>query len=131
MPRWVGGCARPASGCWRAWWTKDDFDAERRGWSAAQVWNELHRTRPAGEDLVLTHGDACLPNLILNGEYLEGFVDVGRLGIADRHADLSLAHRSLMFNLGPEMAERFLDVYGRELLDPAKLEYYRLLDELF
>ncbi|WP_425146003.1 APH(3') family aminoglycoside O-phosphotransferase [Deinococcus sp.] len=108
-----------------------DFDAERAGWTAAQVWNELLRTRPAGEDLVLTHGDACLPNLLLDGEYIAGFVDVGRLGIADRHADLSLAHRSLSFNIGPEMAERFLHIYGRELVDPAKLKYYRLLDELF
>ncbi|MEF2279971.1 APH(3') family aminoglycoside O-phosphotransferase [Deinococcus sp. YIM 134068] len=108
-----------------------DFDDERRGWSAADVWNELVRTRPESEDLVVTHGDACLPNLIVNGEYVEGFIDVGRAGIADRHADLALTHRSLIRNLNEEYAERFLDTYGRAFVDERKLAYYRLLDELF
>lgn len=108
-----------------------DFDDERRGRSAAEVFSELVRTRPDSEDLVVTHGDACLPNLIVSGEYVEGFVDVGRAGIADRHADLALAHRSLTRNLGPEYAERFLDTYGRPLVNERKLAYYRLLDEFF
>lgn len=110
---------------------EDDFDDERRGWSAAQVFGELVRTRPAREDVVVTHGDACLPNFILNGEYVEGLIDVGRAGLADRHADLALTHRSLIRNLDQEHAKRFLDLYGRELVDEGKLAYYRLLDELF
>lgn len=108
-----------------------DFDAERQGWCAADVLAELLRTRPEHEDIVVTHGDACLPNVILNGAYVEGFVDVGRAGLADRHADLALAWRSLTRNLGPEYAERFLDLYGRALVDQDKLAYYQLLDELF
>lgn len=110
---------------------ESDFDAERQGRSAAEVFNELVRTRPETEDIVVTHGDPCLPNVILNGEYVEGFVDVGRAGLADRHADLALAWRSLRHNLGPEHAERFLDIYGRAWVDERKLAYYRLLDELF
>jgi aminoglycoside phosphotransferase len=108
-----------------------DFDDERQGWTGLQVMQDLLRTRPAHEDIVVTHGDACLPNLLLDGEYISGFVDVGRLGLADRHADLALAYRSLKDNIGPEMAEHFLDTYGRSLVDPGKLEYYALLDELF
>lgn len=108
-----------------------DFDEERQGWTATQVMNELIRRRPAREDLVVTHGDACLPNLLLDGEYLSGFVDVGRLGLADRHADVALAWRSLTRNLGPEMAGHFLDIYGRALVDAGRLKYYALLDELF
>ena len=108
-----------------------DFDAERAGQSGEQLLRDLLRTRPATEDFVVTHGDPCLPNLILDGEYLSGFVDVGRLGLADRHADLALAHRDLHSKLGAEMAGHFLDVYGRSLVDAGKLKYYRLLDELF
>ncbi|GBF07733.1 aminoglycoside phosphotransferase [Deinococcus aerius] len=108
-----------------------DFDDERQGWSAAQVWKELVRTRPTQEDVVVTHGDPCLPNLILNGAYVEGFIDVGRAGLADRHADLALTYRSLIRNIDQEHAERFLDLYGREFVDGGKLAYYRLLDELF
>lgn len=108
-----------------------DFDEARRGQSGQDVLRELLRARLPREDIVVTHGDACLPNLILDGEYVSGFVDVGRLGLADRHADLALAYRSLGSDLGPDMAEQFLDIYGRALIDPAKLRYYALLDELF
>ncbi len=108
-----------------------DFDEERRGHTAVGVFNELVRTRPQAEDLVVTHGDACLPNFIVNGEYIDGLIDVGRAGLADRHADLALTHRSLTRNLGAGHAEQFLDLYGRGRLDPHRLAYYRLLDELF
>ncbi|MFC5846965.1 APH(3') family aminoglycoside O-phosphotransferase [Deinococcus petrolearius] len=107
------------------------FGAELAGRTATSVFNELARTRPAREDLVVTHGDPVLPNLIVGGEYVEGFVDVGRAGIADRHADLALAYCSARHTLGAAHAEAFLDLYGRALVDPQKLAYYQLLDELF
>ncbi|PYE48938.1 APH(3') family aminoglycoside O-phosphotransferase [Deinococcus yavapaiensis] len=110
---------------------EQDFDDERQGRRAEDVLRELLGTRPSREDLVVTHGDPCLPNVIVSGEFVEGFVDVGRAGIADRHADLALAARSLSHNYGPEFAELFLDAYGRFLVDASKLAYYRLLDELF
>ncbi len=108
-----------------------DFDGDRAGRSAVSVFNELARTRPAQEDLVVAHGDATLDNLILNGEFVEALIDVGRLGIADRHADLALAHRSVRSELGERYATQFLDLYGRALVDDTKLAYYRLHDELF
>ncbi|MFC4638717.1 APH(3') family aminoglycoside O-phosphotransferase [Deinococcus hohokamensis] len=108
-----------------------DFDEEREGRSAVSVFNELVRSRPDQEDLVVTHGDACLPNFIMAGEYVEGLIDVGRAGIADRHADLALAWRSTRRNLGDTYAGMFLDLYGRALVDERKLHYYMLLDELF
>ncbi|PTA68737.1 aminoglycoside 3'-phosphotransferase [Deinococcus arcticus] len=110
---------------------ESDFDEERQGRSAVSVFNELVRTRPAHEDLVVTHGDATLDNLIVSGEYVEGLIDLGRAGIADRHADLALAHRSVRADLGEVYAGMFLDLYGRALVDAGKLAYYTLLDELF
>ena len=110
---------------------ESDFDAPRQGRTAIQVFNDLVRTRPTTEDIVVTHGDPCLPNVIVSGEYVEGFVDVGRAGLADRHADLALATRSLIFNYGPGLDDVFLDTYGRALVDAQKIEYYRMLDELF
>lgn len=108
-----------------------DFDEARQGRSAVSLFNELARTRPTHEDLVVTHGDPCLPNLIVSGEYVEGLVDVGRLGIADRHADVALAYRSAKRNMNGDYGEQFLDAYGRELVDLDKIAYYMLLDELF
>ncbi|MFD1731534.1 APH(3') family aminoglycoside O-phosphotransferase [Deinococcus malanensis] len=108
-----------------------DFDAGRQDRSAVSVFNELVRSRPETEDLVVTHGDACLPNFIISGEFVEGLIDLGRAGLADRHADLALAWRSTRHNLGDTYAGMFLDLYGRALIDEHKLHYYMLLDELF
>lgn len=108
-----------------------DFDEERQGRTATSLFNELLKTRPVWEDLVVTHGDPCLPNFIVNGELLEGLIDVGRLGIADRHADLALTYRSVLHNLDEQHAEHLLDQYGREKVDMDKVRYYMLLDELW
>ncbi|MEV8504148.1 APH(3') family aminoglycoside O-phosphotransferase [Actinoplanes sp. NPDC051475] len=105
----------------------DMLDAERAGWDRDQLVARLVATRPALEDLVVCHGDLCLPNVLLDPVTCEvtGVVDVGRLGVADRWADLALTTRSLVGD-----GDRFLDRYGIPL-DPAKLEFYRLLDEFF
>lgn len=94
----------------------------------AQVaqFNHFLQTRPP-EDLVVTHGDPCLPNILVAGEYVEALLDVGQLGVADRHVDLALACDSLRRNAGEEAAAHFLDRYGRELVSDHKLEYYRAL----
>ncbi|MBV7482742.1 APH(3')-II family aminoglycoside O-phosphotransferase [Bordetella sp. BOR01] len=107
-----------------------DFDAERLGQSAAQAFAALQEQRPAHEDLVVTHGDACLPNLMANDSGFTGFVDCGRLGVADRHQDLALAAWSIQYNLGADWVPAFLDAYGGNI-DPARLAFYRLLDEFF
>ncbi len=51
------------------------------------------------DDLVVCHGDACNPNFLLDDD-LEpsGYVDVGLMGVADRHADLAPALLSLGWN---------------------------------
>ena len=60
----------------------------------------LRRDLPAAEDLVITHGDYCVPNIVLDGDRLSGFVDVGALGVADRWRDLAVAIWSIERNIG-------------------------------
>ena len=107
-----------------------DFGPERQVQSAVDLLARLVRERPRTEDIVVTHGDACLPNFIVQGEWVEGLIDVGRAGLADRHADLALAARSIRRNLGARWVDVFLDTYGRELVDESRLDYYAALDEL-
>jgi len=109
---------------------EEDFDDERAGRTAADVFHELMGCRPDGEDFVVAHGDACLPNLLAEDGCFTGFIDCARLGVADRHQDLALASRSIHDNLGEEWIERFLRRYGGKV-DPERLAYYRLLDEFF
>jgi len=92
---------------------------------------ELAAKRPRQEDLVLTHGDYCLPNILLHAGAVSGFIDLGRAGVADRYQDLALAVRSLARNFGEGWAPLLFAGYGLSTPDPTKLEFYRLLDECF
>ncbi len=110
---------------------EDDFDDERLGQTAQQVFEELVARRPASETLVVTHGDASMPNFMADGGRFTGFIDCSRLGVADLHQDLALACWSIQYNLGEEWVAPFLALYGLPEADPVKLSYYQLLDEFF
>lgn len=112
---------------------ESDFDDERQGRSAASLLAELEATRPATEDLVFTHGDYCLPNVLFDadGSHISAYLDWGRAGVADRYQDLAIGARSVRHNLGDEWGERFLVAYGLSPLDRARLDWYETLDELF
>jgi aminoglycoside 3'-phosphotransferase II len=108
-----------------------DFDHEHAGHDPAAMMAELRAGRPDDFDLVVTHGDACLPNFLADGDGFSGYVDCGRLGVADRCQDLALMGRSIGFNLGDAWVGSFYDAYGLSAPDRAKLGYYRLLDAFF
>ncbi|QCI63582.1 APH(3')-II family aminoglycoside O-phosphotransferase [Phreatobacter stygius] len=108
-----------------------DFDDERLGRPLPDLYRQLIADRPPSEMLVVTHGDACLPNLIAGETGFAGFIDCGRLGLADRYQDLALASWSITYNLGAAWVAPFFGHYGLPEPDPARLAYYRLLDEFF
>ncbi|MEM9457110.1 MAG: APH(3') family aminoglycoside O-phosphotransferase [Myxococcota bacterium] len=114
----------------RGWVDESDFDQERQGWTATEVLAEVERTVPVGEDLVVTHGDPCLPNVLFDGPRLGGWIDLGRLGVGDRHRDLALVARSADYNLGARWGQRLLEAYGGAI-DEERLAFYRMLDELW
>lgn len=76
----------------------DEFlPVEQQGTPPAELLATLagqvgHRLEQEADDTVICHGDLCLPNIILDQDTLTvtGFIDLGRLGRADRYADISL-----------------------------------------
>lgn len=125
---------------------ESDFDAERLGRSASEVHADYLVLLPGAAaaetgDLVVAHGDFCLPNVGIDPETLRptGVLDVGRLGVADRHQDLGLLRRSLADRdlnpaFGPVAATAALAEYAREVgarVDSARLDFYALQDEFF
>ena len=115
---------------------EDDFDDGRRGRSASELYAELLASPPASEERVFTHGDYCLPNVILvedgaGGFKVSGFVDCVNAGIADRYQDLALCARSVAQNFGAEWVPTLFARYGLDRADESKLAYYQLLDEFF
>lgn len=111
---------------------EENFEEEYQGRTTQELYKELLARRPLGEDLVFTHGDYCLPNVILKDGRLAGFIDLGRAGVADRYQDIVLAVRSLRHNVySEELVHLFLEAYGLSDPDWEKIEYYILLDEFF
>lgn len=98
----------------------------------------LYDNRPE-EDLVLSHGDYCLPNVFGIRDRVSGYIDLGKTGIADRWCDIALCYRSLSHNFNGKCCGKAHPgcndlLLFRELgLEPdwKKIRYYILLDELF
>ncbi|AVH60621.1 aminoglycoside 3'-phosphotransferase [Streptomyces dengpaensis] len=86
-------------------------------------------------ELVVSHGDFCLPNVMILPHGDAGFVDVGRSGVADRHSDVADILRSLRSHMNPQYAEphaqHFLDVYGRAGIESERLRLHDKLEEFF
>ncbi len=110
---------------------EDDFDSSQAGRSAKELWDEVLERRPTAEDLVVVHGDYCLPNVVAREEMISGFLDLGRTGVADRYRDLALVTRSLASNGHAAAVDAFFEAYGLTKVDHEKIEFYRLLDEFF
>lgn len=107
-----------------------EFDQERAGLTAADLFAALPPLRPRHEDVVVTHGDATLENLLVDQGAFSGVIDCARAGLADRHQDLALATRSIGGHFGEALVERFLARYGISP-DPSRMAFYLLLDEFF
>ena len=99
-------------------------------------WLETHRPE---EEMVLTHGDFCLPNIFFDGEKIAGFIDIGKCGMGDKWMDIALCYRSLMYNFDGVYGGQKYEGFEPEMLfeelgiepDWEKIRYYILLDELF
>ena len=51
------------------------------------------------KDPVLSHGDFCLPNILVDNKGITGFLDMGYCTIAERQADIDMCIESLEANL--------------------------------
>lgn len=129
-----------------------EFDIPSGVVSATDLLRWLQRNRPRMDegDRVFSHGDLCLPNVLVDCKGIAGFVDLGGAGWADRWRDIAICIRSLRDNLvgcyameyaasmglcegelpfGPFDDKEFFDVLGIAP-NEEKLRYYTLLDKL-
>lgn len=120
----------------------DFLDDERRKLPPSRLLDDL-RGELAGrlvqerDDRVVCHGDACMPNFIVDPATLRcvGVLDVGRLGCADRYVDLSLLLANARESWdAPGQAEeahrRVFHELGLRDADAARLSFYLRLDPL-
>jgi kanamycin kinase len=100
----------------------------RHGMSPRNAVRQLRDTAPV-EDDVVCHGDYCLPNVLLTGDRITGYLDLPLLGVAGRWADLTVGAWSCGYHLGPGFEESFFTGYGIRR-DETRLAWYGLLHAL-
>ena len=98
----------------------------------------LEGNKPAYEP-VLSHGDFCLPNVLLKDGKVSGLIDCGDMAIGDKWKDIALCYRSLKHNFDGTFGGKVYPDFNPDLLfealgiepDWEKIRYWILLDELF
>lgn len=65
--------------------------------SPEEVMEWLEENKPK-EELVLSHGDYCLPNVFFKDGKVSGFIDLGASGVADKYLDIADCYWSLKHN---------------------------------
>ena len=87
-----------------------------------QAYRLVMDNRHLFEQNCLIHGDFCLPNIMLYNRRFSGFIDLDHAGVGDRHIDIYWVLWSLRYNLKTDAwAERFMQVYGRDKINPDML----------
>jgi aminoglycoside phosphotransferase len=81
------------------------------------------------EEEVFTHGDLCLPNVLLRGGAVSGIVDWALAGVADPHRDFMSAELTIRRNVGEDAIAAFYDAYGRPNIDAERVRFFWLLDQ--
>ena len=114
-----------------------DFFLENKFQKPKDLLDWLIINQPKVEELVLSHGDYCLPNIFINENIFSGFVDIGQLGIADKWLDIAICYRSLKSNVEGKYDGKKYDINPNFLFNQLKIEpnwdkirFYILLDEL-
>lgn len=118
--------------------TEPDTFGENGFKSPRHLLEWLYENKPQ-EELVLSHGDFCLPNIFLDNGKVSGYIDLVRTGIADKWQDIALCYRSLIHNYEGRYTGKQYHGFKPEYLfdklgiepDWDKIRYYMLLDELF
>ena len=116
--------ALPTADCPFEWSTASRIEIAEAG---GKVIPASLATAPTVDRLVVCHGDPCAPNTLVgdNGGFAAN-VDFGRLGVADRWADLAVATMSVGWNYENFDERLFWNVYG-VTPDVERIDFYREL----
>lgn len=108
---------------------KETFDFKWQHKNEYQLLKELEeKSKEIKEELVFSHGDYCLPNIMIDNNKISGYVDWIHGGVYDRNYDLAAVIWSITWNFGEKYVQTFLDYYGNEYVDWQKIRYYQQLN---
>ena len=108
------------------------FAAENQGRSPQDILSELYALEKDHSIKCFTHGDFCLPNLIINNSSI-GLIDWGQAGFGDPIRDVAAMVGSLFRNFGQSSVDVFKSAVG--LSNSSKIEqkiyFYKMIDQFF
>lgn len=109
----------------------ENFDIRWKHKTPDELFEDVKRLMPKEIDKVVTHGDYCLPNVLINNNELSGFVDLGFAGINDRYYDLAAISWSISYNFGQKWLPYFFEQYGinYDEIDRERMLFYQKLNE--
>lgn len=130
----LAGAVVSAGAVHREFLRPEQRDVDPRALLEALVAEAPRRREQEAGDLAVCHGDLCLPNILLDPGSLDvtGFIDLGRLGRADRHADLALLLTNAQ-DTWPTLSEHLeadLGVHYGLPVDADRLRFHLRLDPL-
>lgn len=80
------------------------------------------------EQLVFSHGDYCLPNILIHKNTISGFIDWIHGGVYDQHYDLAAVIWSITWNFGEKYVQEFLKLYGKTDVTWDKIRFYQQIN---
>lgn len=110
---------------------RSQLQPQYQQYNLGELYTKLLAMKPVDFELVFTHGDYCLDNIIYHNGELSGFIDLGNGGVADKYQDIAIAVRTIQDDFGDEFVSLFYQDYGLREINNDKLAFYMLLDEFF
>lgn len=106
---------------------------EANGTLPTEIYNQLIKDFPKHNTNVLSHGDFCIPNILISPVFnLAGLIDWGKVGIGDIHRDIAALHGSLIRNdFEPIFNDLISNLSFSFNLDMEKINYYKKVDQFW
>jgi aminoglycoside phosphotransferase len=109
---------------------EEDFAQRSGGTSVTTAWELVNRTAKLQDNAYLSHGDLCLPNIIVTPQHTWALIDWGKGGKGDRYRDLAALKGSLERNVDTTIFNEVLAAINihQQDLDFEKIDFYKLMD---
>jgi aminoglycoside 3'-phosphotransferase-2 len=87
---------------------RESFEAASGGKAPETMYQEITAELMTHDKDVISQGDFCLPNILVDEGGRWGLIDLGKAALGDRFRDLSSIDGSLRRNIGPEAFSELL-----------------------
>ena len=106
-----------------------DSFTEEVGQSPADCLVSLYERSFCVSDIVFTHGDYALPNVVIADDCSVGVIDWGQAGVTGRNRDFMCIEKSIARNAGPEGVKLFYEVYDGPGADLEQVRFFWEMDQ--